>query len=126
MGDLLGDAIGMLAIGLVAGIGLALLAGREVSSVVFGLGPWDPAVLVGAGSILACVTIAASLIPAWRAAKLNPADSLRTESPNESQRVILSCAGGRTELSSSVSRRVRTGQRAWASTRYTVRSWVRL
>lgn len=40
---------------------------------------WDPATLAGAGLALAVVAAAASYVPAWRAASVNPVAALRTE-----------------------------------------------
>jgi len=79
IGDSLRDAGKMLGIGLVVGLVLALVAGREASTMVFGLKPWDPVNLIAAAALLALVTIVASLIPAFKAARVNPVDSLRTE-----------------------------------------------
>jgi putative ABC transport system permease protein len=69
----------MLAAGLVAGTVLALFAAREASTLLFGLKPWDPMTLAGAGVLLAAVTVVASLVPSVRAAYVNPIDSLRAE-----------------------------------------------
>src|SRR6185503_2828166 len=79
IGDSLRDAGKMLGIGLVVGLVLALVSGREASTMVFGLKPWDPVNLIAAAALLALVTIVASLIPAFKAARVNPVDSLRTE-----------------------------------------------
>ena len=79
IGDLLRDAGKMLIIGLAFGSVLALLAGRQASTMVFGLKPWDPVTLIAAATLLAVVTTVASLIPALKAARVNPVDSLRTE-----------------------------------------------
>ncbi|HTW79220.1 MAG TPA: ABC transporter permease [Terracidiphilus sp.] len=69
----------MLAAGLAAGVALAFLAGRGASTLLFGVKPWDPVTLAGAAVLLAVVTMAASLIPALRAANVSPIDSLRSE-----------------------------------------------
>ena len=69
----------MLAIGLAAGLTLAILAGREASTMVFGLKPWDPATLIGAAALLAAVTVVASIVPALKAANVNPIETLRAE-----------------------------------------------
>ena len=76
---MLRNACIMLAAGLVAGTALALFASRGVSTLLFGLKPWDPGTLIGAAALLAAVTIAASLVPSMRAANVNPIDSLRAE-----------------------------------------------
>jgi predicted permease len=76
---MLRSACFMLVTGLVAGTVLALLAGREASTFLFGLKPWDPATLAVAAVLLAVVTVTASLIPSLRAANVNPLDTLRAE-----------------------------------------------
>ena len=76
---MLRSACVMLAAGLVLGTALALIAGREASTMFFGLKPSDPFTLAGAALLLAVVTMVASLVPSMRAANVNPVDSLRTE-----------------------------------------------
>ena len=79
IGDLLRDAAMMLAFGLLAGTALALVAGREASSMLFGLKPWDPMTLAVSALLLGIVTLLTSLIPALKAARVNPINSLRAE-----------------------------------------------
>ena len=79
IGALLRDAAMMLLVGLVAGTGLALLAGREASSMLFGLKPWDPITLAISALLLGIVTLLTSLIPALKAAHVSPINSLRAE-----------------------------------------------
>jgi ABC-type antimicrobial peptide transport system permease subunit len=69
----------LLAIGLGAGVALALVAARTASSMLFGLKPYDPATLAFAIATLALVAIAASYIPARRAAGVDPMVALREE-----------------------------------------------
>jgi predicted permease len=77
--DFLRDATRMLLTGLILGATVAVLAGREVSTMIFGLKPWDPVTLVAAAVLLAVVTILASLVPALKGANADPVESLRTE-----------------------------------------------
>jgi hypothetical protein len=79
IGDLLRDAAMMLLLGLLAGTALALVAGREASSMLFGLKPWDPLTLTASALLLGIVTLLTSLIPAFKAARVNPINSLRAE-----------------------------------------------
>jgi predicted permease len=79
IGTLLRDAAVMLLIGLGAGTALALLAGRGASSMLFGLKPSDPATLAASALLLGVVTLLASLIPALKAANVDPINSLRSE-----------------------------------------------
>ncbi len=76
---MLRNACLMLLAGLVVGTGLAMIAAREASTLIFGLKPWDAVTLAGAAALLAVVTLVASLVPSMRAAHVNPIDSLRGE-----------------------------------------------
>ena len=69
----------LLAVGVVIGTGLALVLARSAASLLFGLRPTDPATLVVAIGTLAVVGIAASLLPARRAASVDPMDAVRYE-----------------------------------------------
>ncbi|MBI2687191.1 MAG: ABC transporter permease [Acidobacteria bacterium] len=69
----------LLAIGMALGGGLAVLAGRQAETLLFGLKAWDPATLVSAMLFLAVVAIAASYGPARRAAGMEPMAALREE-----------------------------------------------
>jgi len=50
-----------------------------VSSMLFGLGPHDPASVAGAVGALAIATIAAAYVPARRASRVDPVRALREE-----------------------------------------------
>jgi putative ABC transport system permease protein len=63
------------AAGLVAAIGLTRLLG----ALLFEVSPTDPAVLAVAPAVLLVVAVVASLIPARRAAQIEPAEALRGE-----------------------------------------------
>jgi ABC-type antimicrobial peptide transport system permease subunit len=64
-----------------AGIGVGAIvsiwAARFAETLVWGLEPRDPATFVGAAAILAAVSIVAGAVPAWRAARINPANVLK-------------------------------------------------
>ena len=64
-----------LALGLAAGIG----AGRMIRHLLYGVQPLDAGVFVGVALALAGVAIAACLLPAWRAARVEPMEALRYE-----------------------------------------------
>jgi predicted permease len=65
------------------GIGVGLLLGvalnQLLSSVMYGLQPFDPAVLLGAAALFFSAALVASWLPARRATKVNPLDALRSE-----------------------------------------------
>jgi predicted permease len=63
--------------GAAAGLVVALVGGRLVESVLFGVEPTDPGVLVGVTVLLLVIVVAASLIPARRAARVDPSNALR-------------------------------------------------
>jgi putative ABC transport system permease protein len=75
----LSEAILLLAVGLVAGVVLALWAGRAAATLLFGLQPHDVVSLVAASVLLATITLVASYVPARRAAALDPMAALRDE-----------------------------------------------
>jgi putative ABC transport system permease protein len=79
IGLVMREAILLLGIGLVVGVGLAAWAGQAAASLVYGLKPRDPVTLCGAGALLAVVAMLASYGPAWRASRLQPMDALRDE-----------------------------------------------
>jgi putative ABC transport system permease protein len=79
IGLVLREAILLLAIGLTAGAGLALWAGKAAASLVYGLKPQDPVTLSGAIVLLAVVALLASYGPALRASRLQPMDALRDD-----------------------------------------------
>jgi ABC-type antimicrobial peptide transport system permease subunit len=75
----LGGAFKKVVLGLVLGIPLAIGAGRLMSSQLYGIVNWDPFALSFAmGSLAICAFIAA-IIPATRAASIDPMSALRTE-----------------------------------------------
>jgi putative ABC transport system permease protein len=69
----------VLAAGLGAGTLLTLAVGRAAATLLFGLEPYDPLTLLIAGISLAILAGAASYLPAWRAASVNPVIALRQD-----------------------------------------------
>jgi putative ABC transport system permease protein len=65
--------------GLAAGIGGAMALTRFMQGVLFGVAPLDAVSFVAGPAVLALVAAAACLVPARRAAAINPADALRLE-----------------------------------------------
>jgi predicted permease len=79
VGMIMRQAAALLAVGLAAGVGLGLLAGRVVRTMLFELQPHDPWVLAGGAALLAVSALAASYVPARRAARVSPLEALRHE-----------------------------------------------
>ena len=73
------DAAKMVAIGLVVGIAGSLLLARFAESLLYGLKGGDPATLATAAALLTLAALGATLIPAQRAAWLEPVAALREE-----------------------------------------------
>jgi predicted permease len=73
------EACVLVALGLAIGIGAALAAARAVGSILFGMTPSDPTTLALAVGGLAAVALAASYVPARRAAAVEPMLALREE-----------------------------------------------
>jgi putative ABC transport system permease protein len=67
------------AIGLGCGLAIALLAGRLIDSMLYGIGPQDPFAIGGAVLLLSGAALLAALIPALRASRVDPALALREE-----------------------------------------------
>ena len=66
-------------IGVVVGLGVAAMAGRSMSSLLFGVAPMDPiAYMTAIGVILAAAALA-SYLPARRAATIDPIETLRAD-----------------------------------------------
>jgi ABC-type antimicrobial peptide transport system permease subunit len=70
---------GLAAIGLAIGIAVTLAGGRVFSRFLFGVSATDPMTLGVASLVILLVAGAASLVPALRAAKVDPATALRAE-----------------------------------------------
>jgi putative ABC transport system permease protein len=66
-------------IGLALGIAAAFGFTRLITSFLFGVKSWDPAVFLSASLILTAVTLVAVWLPAMRAAKVDPIRALRME-----------------------------------------------
>ena len=75
----LGAAWWLTVAGILAGLAGALGTGRLIASMLYGLKPYDPSTLIGASILLMFVALAASWIPARRAARIDPMRALRNE-----------------------------------------------
>jgi ABC-type antimicrobial peptide transport system permease subunit len=65
--------------GAVAGVAVAFASARLVRSLLFEVSPYDPALATAAVCVLIAIGIAACLLPARRAASVDPMQALRAE-----------------------------------------------
>lgn len=73
------EAVVLSGIGLALGTGIALVLTRRASSLLYEVSPADPAVFAAVALCLAAVAAVASFLPARRAARIDPALTLREE-----------------------------------------------
>jgi ABC-type antimicrobial peptide transport system permease subunit len=66
-------------IGLVIGLGTALAVGRIIEGLLVGVRPHDPVTFIIVPATLMVAALLAAWIPARRASRLDPLDTLRTE-----------------------------------------------
>jgi predicted permease len=66
-------------IGLILGIPISIACGHLIAAQLYQVKSWDPLVLAGSIAALGCCALIASVIPAQRAASINPVEALRTE-----------------------------------------------
>ncbi|MGH7637162.1 MAG: ADOP family duplicated permease, partial [Gemmatimonadaceae bacterium] len=75
----LGEGLRITTLGIIVGAGIALYAGRFVAPLLFRVEPTDPLVFGGVIAVLLLTATLAALVPAIRAARVDPNVALRTE-----------------------------------------------
>ena len=74
-----GSASRVIAAGAVVGLVVATLLGELLATLLFGVQPLDPATFASVAVVMAVTAIVATIGPAWRAARIDPAVALRSE-----------------------------------------------
>ena len=69
---ILGECVGLTGFGIALSFALTAVAGRGMRSLLYDVSPFDPITLIGSIAVMATATIAASLIPAASAARVEP------------------------------------------------------
>jgi predicted permease len=67
------------ALGLGIGIAVSLMLTRVVAKMIYGVSPHDIATYIGVSLLLGMIALVATLIPAWRATRVDPMRTLRDE-----------------------------------------------
>jgi putative ABC transport system permease protein len=75
----LGQGLGLTALGIGIGLAGAAVVTRGLAAMLFGVSRLDLVTHAGVIGLLAAVSAIACAVPAWRAAKVDPASTLRTE-----------------------------------------------
>jgi ABC-type antimicrobial peptide transport system permease subunit len=75
---ILGEGGVLLVLGLVVGVVGAFFATRFIRGLLFGVAPNDPTTFVGVAVMMAAIGIVACWIPALRAARIDPAITMRS------------------------------------------------
>jgi ABC-type antimicrobial peptide transport system permease subunit len=73
------QAVTVAALGIVLGVGAALVLMRFLAALLFNVAPNDPPTMLAAVVVMAIVAAAASWFPARRAAAADPAVALRAD-----------------------------------------------
>jgi ABC-type antimicrobial peptide transport system permease subunit len=76
---ILRESLALVVLGVFLGVGAAIGATRWISSLLFGLSPNDPVTYVSVAFLLVAVALVACLLPARRAARIDPMVALRAE-----------------------------------------------
>jgi len=77
LGLVAGEAIRFVLLGVVAGLAGALVLGRAMTSLLYGVAPADAATLALSALLLGGLALVSCLVPAWRAARADPLHALR-------------------------------------------------
>jgi len=78
-GGVLRDGMKLTLLGLVVGMGLALLLGRAIAGLLYGVTPYDPVALGTISVLVMLVSAGALAAPARRAVRVEPTEALREE-----------------------------------------------
>jgi len=76
---ILGQALRTVLVGLILGLAATLALARTIAGLLYNVSPANPILLAGVCSILICITLLASYLPARRATTVDPLKTLRSE-----------------------------------------------
>jgi putative ABC transport system permease protein len=79
VGTVVVHALTLVAVGIALGSSLAWYLSETARAFLFGIGPTDPRALAAAAISLLAAASVATIVPAWRAASVDPVSALRAE-----------------------------------------------
>jgi len=79
LGLIVAQGLVLALIGVMAGLAGAYTVTRAMAGLLYGVRPMDPLTLVAVSSLLMAVALVATLVPAWRASRVDPTVALRYE-----------------------------------------------
>jgi predicted permease len=79
LGQVMGQAGALALKGILLGIGAALVLGRFLASLLFGVSTYDVPTMIAVALVLSMTAMAAAWVPARRAARVDPMTALRSE-----------------------------------------------
>jgi putative ABC transport system permease protein len=75
----LGSGVGLALAGIASGLVAAFAGTRFIATLLHGISATDPLTFIVVACVLTSVAIAASIVPAWRATRVDPVIALKTE-----------------------------------------------
>ncbi len=78
-GLVLRDVAGVAGIGVLFGVAAAIATSRLMTSVLYGIGVFDPMTFLSVPVLIGLVALIAGAVPAWRAARVDPLIAMRAE-----------------------------------------------
>lgn len=79
LGLILRQGMALTALGMIIGLAAAVVASQALVTLLFGISRLDAVTYAGVIALLGCAAGAACWVPAWRAAGVDPATTLRAE-----------------------------------------------
>ena len=79
MAMILGEGLVLTVVGLVLGLGLGLAVARIATNLLYDIRPFDPISIIVTITLIGAASLLASYVPARRAARIDPMETLRYE-----------------------------------------------
>ncbi len=77
--QVLGESTRTVAFGVLLGVAGSLALGHLIANLLYEIAPNDPSTMIAVGSLLLAISVCAALIPAWRAMRVDPVETLRSD-----------------------------------------------